>query len=70
MHRHLGDNRMLVAGGLLDQPAHQWFAVQYAGWLYQLLEKQARADVKPDQFTEAETDYLIDVVMPIRMERR
>lgn len=64
---------MLVAGGLLDQPAQQWFAVQFAGWLWQLLKKQADASTKPDQFTEAENDCLIDVVMPLRMslpERR
>lgn len=58
---------MLVAGGLLDQPAHLWFAVQFAGWLYELLRKQADKTTKPEQFTESENQFLMDVVMPIRM---
>ena len=56
-----------MAGGLLDQPAHLWFTVQFAGWLYELLRKQADKNTKPDQFTEAENQFLMDVVMPIRM---
>jgi len=58
---------MLVAGGLLDQPAQLWFNVQFAGWLAELLRKQADKNTKPEQFTEAENEYLMNVVMPIRM---
>ena len=61
---------MLVTGGLLDQPAHLWFAVQFAGWLWDLLRRQADKATKPDQFTEAETEYLIETVMPIRMKEK
>lgn len=31
--RHLGDDRMLVEGGLLDQPATLWFTAQYARYI-------------------------------------
>lgn len=68
LYRHLGDSRLLAAGGLLDQPAQAWFAVQAAGWLYQLLEKQANPSTKPSQFSEAENEYLMDVIQPLRME--
>ena len=68
LHRHLGDNRMLVAGGLLDQPATLWFSVQFAGWLASLLEKQSNPSTKPDQFSETETEYLLEVIQPLRME--
>ncbi len=56
-----------MAGGLLDQPATLWFGAQFAGWLWSLLEKQANKSTKPEQFTETENEYLMDVVMPIRM---
>lgn len=68
LHRHLGDNRMLVAGGLLDQPATMWFSVQFAGWLAALLEKQSNENTKPDQFNETETEYLLEVIQPLRIE--
>lgn len=57
---------MLVAGGLLDQPAQLWFNAQFAGWLAELLRKQSDKSTKPEQFTELENEYLMDVVMPIR----
>ena len=57
---------MLVAGGLLDQPAQLWFNAQFAGWLWELLRKKADKTTKPEQFSEAENEYLMNVVMPIR----
>lgn len=59
---------MLLAGGLLDQPAAMWFRVQFAGWLAALLEKQSNENTKPDQFSETETEYLLEVIQPLRIE--
>lgn len=28
---------MLKAGGLLDQPAGDWFSIQWAGWVWSVL---------------------------------
>jgi hypothetical protein len=41
---HLGDSRLLVAGGLYDQPAGKWFAVQRAGYIWQILEDVTKRD--------------------------
>lgn len=45
---------MLVAGGLLDQPAGEWLAQNYAGAVWDMLERSQQksfslADLKPSE---------------------
>ena len=44
MHRWMGDSRLIVAGGVFDQPIGEFMAVNYAGWLWYLLETSAKPD--------------------------
>ncbi len=37
----LGEQRLIVAGGMLDQPAGTWQAQQRAGYVWYLLEQEA-----------------------------
>lgn len=33
---------MLVSGGLLDQPVGEWYAMQRAGYIYDLLDRHSK----------------------------
>lgn len=61
---------MLVAGGLLDQPAGLWFKVQAVGWLDSLIERASKKDFKWDQLSESELEYYMEVIQPIQMEKK
>ena len=37
---------MLVSGGLYDQPAREWFAANFAGFVWAVLELIARPDFR------------------------
>src|SRR4051794_19236965 len=39
LSRYMGDSRMLVAGGILDQPIGLYMAAQSAGYIYQQVER-------------------------------
>ena len=43
---HLGENRLLKAGGLLDQPAMH-FRVSRAAYVWDLLKEISKKDFKP-----------------------
>lgn len=59
---------MLVAGGLLDQPAEMWFKIQAVGWLDSLIERTEKEDFKWDQLSASELEYYMDVILPLQTE--
>lgn len=61
----LGDNRMLVDGGLLDQPYMLWMMANHARWVWALLERYANRK-EGDTFDQHEEAYIRDVIDPIR----
>jgi hypothetical protein len=65
----LGDNRMLVAGGLLDQPYALWTMAQHAASIWSLLERWSSRN-EHSQFSDHEVSYMRDVIDPIRGIKR
>lgn len=51
MGEHLGESRMLVAGGLYDQPL-EYFTYQTAVYLWQVIKTVTPADYDPDKHPE------------------
>ncbi len=43
LHFDLGENRMIVAGGVKDQPAGEWTAAKHAGYIWYVLDTAASA---------------------------
>lgn len=72
---HKGDNGMLAAGGLLDQPAALWFAVRSAGYYWSLLEQSKRPnglDAKTNGWSVSDWktyDKLVEARAKIAAER-
>ncbi len=72
LHRHVGDSRMLVAGGLLDQPIALWFAQAQAGYVWSLLERISQPGYNLfDDDTLTRFDYeTLDEIEKVRAELR
>lgn len=58
---------MLTAGGLLDQPAGLWFAVQYAGSVKAMLERISEQGFRFDSLSASDRN-LYDAITKARME--
>ena len=59
--RQLGENRMLVSGGLLDQPI-EWDAIQYAVGIDQYITRSRIKDFKPEPEETKLHDEIIEIV--------
>lgn len=63
LYKHMGDNRTLVDGGLLTQPAGLWFAAQYAGWIQSLNERVSTEGFKVSSLSPSEQKFYFEVML-------
>ncbi len=66
LHRHLGESRFLVAGGLLDQPP-EWFRVQHAGYVASFIDDLKTRDAQKRPYSPDE-QKLMDLIAEVDRE--
>lgn len=68
-HLRLGDGRMLVAGGLDDQPYGRWREAEIAGYANELLRKTKAPNFDWGKADLDEADYqLLDLIQAARVK--
>jgi hypothetical protein len=69
LNRYLGENHLIVAGGVWDQPAGEFRAMRHAGWIWYVLDQARRYPGDMDKTFDGETvKYWLDVLEPVRMK--
>jgi hypothetical protein len=68
-HWARGDYRMLIAGGVDDQPAGRWQAANQAGRTWHVLDNARRYGDDMHKYVEpGDLTHYIEVLLPMRMK--